>query len=271
MNIKNKILLSLSRNILARNKIFKNNHDGEDCYIFGNGVSLKSMDLKKFNDRISIGCGLICLHNDIDQINLRYCLELHPFFYYPFWLNPYKGIWEKNVLGNLSKRMIKTHNNLIFFCNISNCFVLKGVNIYYLHHFGFKFPAFEQCELHGRFSFSSTTIQAMIGMAIYMGFKNAILVGCDYTHSPMRSFHFYEKGEGIITPGRNDYNRDFFETIADTIDITTLTISGHGSDVLKHVKYQDYFGEHLNYRENTEIIAKKYLDELSATGLYVIY
>ena len=229
------------------------------------------MDLKKFNDRVSIGCGQIYLHNDFSRLNIKYYLELHPFFYYPFWNNPYRKLWERNVLGNLSKRMLKTFKDLIIFSSISNYFGLRGENYYYLHHFGYRSPSLDQCELHRNFSFMKGSLYGMIGLAIYMGFKCAMLVGCDYTHSPMRSYHFYERGDGVITPGRNDNNRKFFEMVADSIDITTMTISGAGSDVLKHVEYIDYFGEYPVYRENNEIIKKEYLDALSTSGLYKIY
>ena len=65
MDIKNNVLFTLSKGILGKNKKFKNIHEGESCYIFGNGISLKDMDLKKFSDKTSIGCGYLFLHNDI--------------------------------------------------------------------------------------------------------------------------------------------------------------------------------------------------------------
>ena len=37
----------------------------------------------------------------------------------------------------------------------------------------------------------------MIAGAIYMGFKEVILVGCDYLFSPPRSGHFFEKNKGV--------------------------------------------------------------------------
>lgn len=270
MDAKNRFLLYLSRNVLARNSTFKNIHKGRSCYIFGNGISLKSMDLRKFNDRISIGCGFIPLHRDFGEINLKYWSELHPFYYYPFWTNPYTGSRERNLLGKLSRRSLKKHKDLVFFCNLSNYFGLRGANVHYLHHFGFRSPSLDQCELDGSFSFMKNALYGMIGMAIYMGFESAMLVGCDYTHSPMRSLHFYEKGEGVVTPGRNYYERDFFELVKNRIDITTITVGGSGSDVLKHIEYRDYVGANPVYRENTEIVKREDLELLAASGIYTI-
>jgi len=271
MNAKNRLLSRLSKSILARNRKFKNLHKGESCYIFGNGVSLKSMDIKQFSDRVSIGCGFIHLHNDFNETNIKYCLELHPFIYYPFWRNPYSGRWERNLLNSLLRRSLKSQKNLAYFCSLSNYFGLRGDNIYYLHHFGFREPSLDRCDLHGNFSFMNGALRGMIGLAIYMGFERATLVGCDYTHSPKRVLHFYEKGEGVVIPGRNDHNRDFFELVKNRIDIATVTTPGSGSDVLKHVEYPDYTGESPVYSENLDIVKKDYLDDLAASGLYKIY
>ncbi len=271
MDAKNRLLFRLSKNILARNSAFKGVHKGKSCYIFGNGISLKNMDLRKFDDRISIGCGFIHLHREVGAINLKYCSELHPFYYYPFWTSPYTGSREKNLLGHLSRRSLRNHRNLQFFCNLSNYFGLRGDNVHYLHHFGSRAPSLDRCELDGSFSFMKNALYGMIGMAIYMGFESAMLVGCDYTHSPMRSLHFYEKGEGVVTPGKNYFERDFFELVKHRIDITTITMAGAGSDVLKHVEYRDHVGENAVFRENTEIVRKEDLDVLAASRIYKIY
>ena len=41
---------------MIEHKIFKleNKHFGEECYIFGDGVSIKNYDLENFNDKIGI-------------------------------------------------------------------------------------------------------------------------------------------------------------------------------------------------------------------------
>ena len=67
MNLKNKILLTLSKKTLDRNQKYKEAHAGEGCYIFGNGVSIKYFDLTKFNDKPSIGCGVLFLHNNFSD------------------------------------------------------------------------------------------------------------------------------------------------------------------------------------------------------------
>ena len=49
-----------------------NKHKNESCYILGNGASIKYFDLKKFNDKISIGIGPFDYHVDFDSLNIKY-------------------------------------------------------------------------------------------------------------------------------------------------------------------------------------------------------
>ena len=94
MNFINKILLKVSSKTLEKNAKFKDIHKGESCYIFGNGSSLKHYDLKLFNDRVSIGCGTLFSHIDVNSINLKYYYIPGSLFFYKFWKNPYSGKYE---------------------------------------------------------------------------------------------------------------------------------------------------------------------------------
>src|ERR1035437_4354265 len=103
MNFKNTILSILAKKVLERNKKFEGLHRGESCYIFGNGASIKYFDLKKLDDKIAIGCGALFLHRDFSKLNVKYYYEGHPFFYYPYWRNPYSKKLERNILGAFYK------------------------------------------------------------------------------------------------------------------------------------------------------------------------
>jgi hypothetical protein len=67
-----------------------------------------------------------------------------------------------------------------------------------------------------------------------MGFDHCYLVGYDYTHVPSRTYHFFEKGQGIFIPHEN-FNKDFFEIAREFIDITTITLDGT-SDFIRYSK-----------------------------------
>ncbi len=269
MNLKNRMLFQLSKKILARNRKFKNLHKGESCYLFGNGISLKEMDLAKFNDKISIGCSYLWLHNDFDALNTKYYCEPEPFWYYPFYRNKLSGKIERNPYSSLQKRLQKKYPYVSFFTSLSNIFGIRGDNVYYLHHFDNEEPSLDKFRMDEVFYFIGS-LHVMIGMAIYMGFKSAYLVGCDYTHSPQRILHFYEKGKGISKFDDN-HNADFFKVAQERIDLTTITSVGSTSKTLKYIDYHDYIGAEPVFRENTELVKKKYLDVLAAWPGYSIY
>ena len=268
MNVKNRILFQLSKRILAKNRKFKHLHRGESCYIFGNGISLKDMDLRKFNDKISIGCNFLWTHNDFPALNMKYYCGVEPFFNYPVCWNRSSRRIERNPLGSLQNRLQKQYPRISFFTSLSNLFGIRGDNVYYLHHFDVKEPGAGNFTLDGAFYFVGT-MHVMIGMAIYMGFTSAHLVGCDYTHSPQRLLHFYEKGQGLSRYD-DDWNADFFDLVQERIDLTTITSAGATSKTLKYVEYDRHVGAAPVFRENTELISREYLDLLAADPGYSI-
>ena len=269
MKLKDKLLYRLSKNQLARNKQFKNLHKGECCYIFGNGASIKSMNLAKFNDRIAIGCNSLFLHYDFEQLNCRYYQIPPSFLFYRF--RKFYGKLQRNYLGDLYRNKIQAHPRTNFFTNISNMLNMQGANIFYEHHFGYKKSDPEQCALDDIFSYTESATTAMLGMAIYMGFEQAILVGIDYTFSPRWGSHFFEKGRGVASPNNDEiYYKSFFEECQNHIDLTVLTLDGIRSN-MKYQSYSEYVCEPSNYKENTEIVAKESLVYLHKQGFYSIY
>jgi hypothetical protein len=106
-------------------------------------------------------------------------------------------------------------------------------------------------------------------MAIYMGFDHIYLIGCDYTHVPSRSLHWYEKGQGIFH-SQPEYNKDFFEVAKEFINITTITLDG-ASDYINSVTYEEYTGSKPIYQENIDLVDDKYLQVLATWPGYNIY
>ena len=104
-------------------------------------------------------------------------------------------------------------------------------------------------------------LHAAVGLAIFSGFKKAILVGCDYTFSPVSNGHFYAFG----TPKRSgkDYNnyKDLFEVSTKTIDLSIITDFGK-SNSLPFQTYEEFTGKSLKYQENNELIKEEYLEML---------
>jgi hypothetical protein len=113
------------------------------------------------------------------------------------------------------------------------------------------------------------SLRASILLAIYMGFDQCYLVGCDYTHVPSRSLHWYEKGQGTFCAQEN-YNKDFFEIAKKFIDITTITLDGT-SDFINAVSYKEHTAQDPVFRENTELISERYLNVLATWPGYKVF
>ncbi|MFC1535274.1 hypothetical protein ACFL7M_18145 [Thermodesulfobacteriota bacterium] len=121
------------------------------------------------------------------------------------------------------------------------------------------------------FNYYKGSFRAAIVLAIYMGFERIYLVGFDYTHSPARNKHWYEKGKGIITR-QDGYQKEFIQTAREYADIITVTLDGK-SKHLKYITYKDLTGIDPVYRENNQLVrSNKYLNALSNyANAYKVY
>ena len=264
----NKLLLKLSTPTLERNLKFKNLHKGESCYIFGDGVSLKDMNLENFSDKVSFASNLLCFHNNFSKLNVKYYVMPAAYWFFYFWRNPYtKKIFFNNI-SFLQRRFQRQNKHINFFINLSNAPVLFRKNIFYFHHFGVNTPSQKTIDLSGKF-FTDGALNTMLGMAIYMGFSEAYLVGCDYTHSPQRILHFYEKGKGKIHYD-DEYNKVFFDFAKKQIKLKTITNSESSSKILDYATYQDFTGHSESYKENTDIIDSSILKAINSIDGYEV-
>ena len=269
------MLLSMFSNALKKNEKFKNIHKGESCYIFGNGSSLKHYDLTQFNDRVSIGCGALFAHTDIKEINLKYYYVAHPLFFYNFWKNPYSGKYEKNKIGSFYKRKIKrhSHSDIEYFVSLSNYFGIQGKNINYVYHFGQADRLNIGNQMDGVFSMMTGALPGMIGMALYMGFENITLVGCDYTSNPRKNSHFFEFGEETDVDSDDIFYGEILNSASELAKINTIVIDNkYKGKVIPSISYFDFTNSVPIYKENSELISPDDLLDLDSSNMtYKIY
>ena len=262
MNFRNKTLKFLSSGMLSKNEKFKNRHQGETCYIIGNGGSLKSMDLAAFTDHIAIPLNFLCLHNDFKLLNAPYYVMSAPKYLYPFVLDSYTGKIRRNIMGKGFRDAFLEYSDRTLFTSITNKFGFNFPNeTCYFHHFGYKEPNIKICDISTEFSFMKGGLHAGIGMAINMGFKKAILVGCDYMFTPISDGHFYCFGPSVISDKYNNVYESLLNETKGTIDLEIITDMAM-SRWLPYKNYEVYTGDKLHYRENTEIVNINHLNML---------
>jgi hypothetical protein len=267
MTFVNKILLLLSKQEIGKNKRFKDLHSGESCYIFGNGVSIKYFDLREFNDRVSIGCNMLFTHRHIHELDLKYYYIGHPFLFYKYWKNPYSHKYQSNLMGQLYRKKIQLNLHTEYFTSLSNSLGLKGENINYLHHFGSQHSSFKSVDLTNSFSPMEGGLDGMLGLAIYMGFKDIILVGCDYLSFPIMYWHFFESG--VKKDWNNDkvYKKEILMSASKEADIKILTVDNeHKSDILPCISYFELTNKKPKYKENTQLVLADDLTSLNNSG-----
>jgi len=263
-----KILRVVSSPILNRIKPMEGLHKGAECYIFGDGHSLKFASLGHLSDRIGIAVGVVPARSDFSLSDTRYWILPEPFFFWPF--SP-KGRYPSRN----NRRIIQKFYNPKTFVPDSTKRLLSVTNFpwgfkrntYYFLDF---FPGFRgllgDVKGTGRFAGS---VNASISLAIYLGFKRAYLVGFDYTHNPPMAKHWYEYGEpeGVDLV---DYNRDFFKTMSNEIELITVTLEDQDT-FLPSITYKELTGEDLVYKENFELLRPDQLKALSAWPDYSVF
>lgn len=255
----NNLLRYFLRPLLERNNKFKNRHRGETCYIFGNGASLKNMELSAFSDHVSIGLAFLCLHNEFRLLNIPYYVLPEPFFLYPCRRNSYSKKIQENLQGKLLKKILSKHSDITLFTNISHLLATGLENTFYFYHFGNRQTNIKLCDISGIFSFMRGSLYAGIGVAINMGFKKAILVGCDYCFTPCGDGHFYAAGPPVRSDRYENVYQKLFQEVGNLIELSVIT-DGRVSQWIPYQTYEHFTGKKMRYLENVEIVRKDYLD-----------
>ena len=264
-----KIIFQITKPILNRVLNLKNSHYGETCYIFGDGISIKWFDLSEFSNNISFSLNKIAFHKQSSYLNLKYSLFIEPFYFYPyFWDRDEATVKEtgkkffKNNVQKKFKEIIKKHKDTTFFTNLSNYPVLWHSNVNYLFQFiedsesNFLNECYQKKE-----NIFKGSLRSAISLAIFMGFKEIFLIGCDYTHEITRSHHWFEKGKGKISK-KPQYLENFLNIAKKYANLTTITIDGKGNN-LPAKTYFEFTGKQPNFKENYDLMDDSMLKILS--------
>lgn len=258
-----KLLWKLHKPVIHKNVKFKDIHKGETCLIFGNGAGLKFYNFEALPKVKTIGCTYSLTDKRAKSLKLNYCVFSDPYLFYPFRIRPdkEKGKIHKNLIAPIFKKVILNNPETIFFASLTNyySFFKNPKNLYFDYHFGER--ASMQNDLSGIFggemSFSALSI--MIGLAKYMGFSKAIVLGCDYLGSPLMESHFYAEYKPFFGKDARDYC-ERVKKISNGIDILCIFPKGIKSLDFNYASFEEYFGSPEIYQENKEIIDPLYMD-----------
>lgn len=268
--INNKIVPALAHFELKKIEKYRNIHKGEECYIWGDGISVKYFDLNHFQDKISIPCAHIPFHKDFKVLKVPYAFYIESNWFYPYTKNtapPYNYL--RNHIQSEYKRIIKNRRDIQFFLSVTNYPTVNESNVVFIHK-KFDYTKDDSILPSAKiFNYFEGSLRASIFLAYYLGFKKIYLIGFDYTHSPARVLHWHEKGEGF-TKELESYNSDYFSLMQQVIEICTVTINS-GSKLLPFIKYKDLTNYAPVFRENTELLTEKNMKTLATWPGYNIF
>ena len=253
--------------VLKKNKKYENIHKGEKCLIFGNGGSLKLLDFNKLPKYRKIVCTYNLVDKRFNKNNTPdYCIFSYPYGNYPIawsWLN---NNFIINYIGKITKKIIRDNPTVIFFHNLTNYYSYfkkpKNLNFYY----NLSRKNNLSYDLSNDFQYDKSALEIMIGTAKYMGFSEAILLGCDYLGHPIGYGHFYSKD-------KTNYNlKDEFhdgdeqkkfqlrlKKSAGDLIITVVLPNKIISKEFKTISTEEFSNSPEIYQENIDIIKNDYL------------
>lgn len=247
---------------VRENVEFKDIHKGETCFIFGNGGSLMFYDFSAIpRDIAVIGCNFGLLDSRLRHLNLKYYIWPDSYTLYPVVYNDYLDTLQLNYMPKLIRKFISSSPAVTFFTSITNSFAFlkKPANVRYWHHFGQADSS--SVDLAGVFSTCTCALDQMIGIARYMGFSKALLLGCDYLGTPKMEGHFYANKEPVFGKDDPEYGERVKKSVGD-LDIQMICPKGVSSQVFPSVQFEEYFRAHEVYQTNREIIDEDYVKVL---------
>lgn len=163
-----------SNNLVRRNVVFKNIHDGERCFILGTGPSLRALtegQVNKLKTEVLFGVNSLYKSGAVSVLEPKY---------YTLIDNLYWEGWS----GTFAEVVNRYKNNPPVFItdprakNIIDGLCLDRPSIYV---YSKKYPTVEMsADISDNVYAAMNCISYSILVAMYMGFKEVYILGCDY-------------------------------------------------------------------------------------------
>lgn len=173
------------KKLMMQNEKFRNIHNGERCFILGTGPSLKEVDHKLLANEIIFGVNYLYRGKIIDYLKPQYyCLYDENFYY--------KNIDDtKELVDKLPGTTFFVRTNAIGAFTKNN---IGSNNIYYQSCKVFQFSDYISVDMTRNMTAPFNVVPGCIQTAIYMGFKEIYLLGCDFnSFASTKLEHFYSQ------------------------------------------------------------------------------
>lgn len=173
----------IQKELLNQNKAFRNKHEGERCFILGNGPSLKEDNLKLLQGETVFTVNQSYRNPDFLSIAPKYHFWVDRNFF-----NIDKGRPEDMELLECMKKCARSTDDIVCFYPIEQYDFVKENELLIDNRTFFIKPILHMGNVNAftsdlsnlTYSFG-TVVQNVIVSAIYMGFSEIYLLGCDST------------------------------------------------------------------------------------------
>lgn len=169
--------------LLKKNLIFKNKHKGQRCFIIGNGPSVNDVDFSKLSDEITFTVNQMSRRKDFENLKTNYHMWSDERFF-----DIDESNQEDMELIQTMEAVKREETSPIVFYKLSAYNMIKKfnldkkLNIYYFSEIGFNnITKCYKVNFCKRIPSFATVVHYLILLAIYMGFKEIYLLGCDCT------------------------------------------------------------------------------------------
>lgn len=241
--IEGKMLARSHRDELSINAKLKNSKKGKRCFILGNGPSLNTQDLTKLVNEETFVVNTFWNHPQYQEINPKYYVIVDTEVF------PQKEAtyWSKNLLDR--KSVVESRPNTTMFFNVLGKELVEKNNLYpknpkyYLALDGYLKENLKfNIEIDRTIPKTKNVIIACLMTAVYMGFEEIILIGCehDFLAHPIDKHY-----EGF----KHFYKTNYSGT--DTEDIKNYRLSTG--------TYEHYISQALILFKNYRLLKKKVL------------
>ena len=168
--------------LLEQNKKFHNLHSGKRCFILGNGPSLKNVDFSSLKDEITFSVNQLPRNPNFPLLHTNYHFWADARFFDLRADRP-----EDIELLQVMKNVATQDNTPIVFYKLAAYPMVKKyeldkkLNIFYYGEYrtSRKNALKHQVDFTQFVPGFSTVVHYIICMAVYMGFKEIYLLGCD--------------------------------------------------------------------------------------------
>ena len=192
-HLKAKIVDVIPDSLLRKNRIFKDRHKGERCFILGSGNSIMEQDLKRLKDEIVMTQNHFHVHGDINIINPKYHVVVPKY-------QPKE--YDKDWITWLNSMDEKLPKETVFFMGKNTKYLVDDLSLFYGRVYYIK--GGQDCMLIRKAPVDitrsimsiPTALNQCLAIAIYMGFGEIILLGFDmdqnYRLSDRTKVRFYD-------------------------------------------------------------------------------